>query len=111
MYWGDVVYIYLGSPWFNPVPDALVTDYSVQNDFGDEVGAGDIDNDGRDELLVGAPIQLPWIAGRVYLYTGPDEWIDYGAGVEPGDLPHTPGWYALSQNYPNPFNSSTTIHF
>ena len=22
--WGDVVYVYLGSPWFNPVPDAIL---------------------------------------------------------------------------------------
>jgi hypothetical protein len=108
---GDLIYIYLGSHWFNPVPDAMVTEYSNIYDYGAMLSSGDVNGDGRDEILVTAP-NYPWfMQGRVYLYTGPEEWIDYGAGVEPGELPHHPGWFKLNQNYPNPFNASTTIHF
>jgi len=110
-YWGNVVYIYLGSPWFNPVPDAVVTDYSIYYEFGQTISSGDVNGDGRDELLVSA-VNYGWFGqGKVYLYTGPDEWIDYGAGVEPEELRRYPGWFRLEQNYPNPFNSATSIHF
>jgi hypothetical protein len=109
---GQMVLIYLGGPWFNPVPDARMTDYSVLHNFGAEVATGDINNDGCDEILVCASdYPIATHRGRVHLYSGPDEWIDYGAGITPEDLPHTPGWYSFSQNYPNPFNTSTTIHF
>jgi hypothetical protein len=108
---GMLVYVYLGGPWFNPVPDAIVTDGSVLYNFGETVACGDVDGDGCDELMVSA-INYPWFEqGRVYLFTGPDEWIDYGAGVKPGDIKHVPGWFVLDQNFPNPFNASTMIHF
>jgi len=104
------VQIYLGSPWFNPIPDALVLGWNEYN-FGEILSCGDVNGDGRDELLITAQ-NYPWFEiGRVYLYTGPEEWIDYGAGVEPNDLAYSPGRYKLYQNYPNPFNSSTTIRF
>jgi hypothetical protein len=112
--WGDVVYVYLGSPWFNPVPDAMMIGPSFPlSEYGSELSTGDFDGDGCDEILVSAPYYRigGQEKGRVFLYQGPDEWIDYGAGVEPGDLPHKPGWFKLDQNYPNPFNASTTIHF
>ena len=67
---------------------------------------------GDDELLIGAPgYSLGADQGRVTLYSGPDEWIDYGAGVDPGELPHHPGWFTLSQNFPNPFNAASSFHY
>ncbi len=111
IYWGNVVYIYLGGPWFNGVPDAVVSDYSIYFDFGKTISSGDINGDGRDELLVSA-VNYGWFTyGKVYLYTGPETWIDYGAAVDPEELPRVPGWFKLDQNYPNPFNASTSIHF
>ncbi len=107
-----VVYIYLGSPWFNAMPDASLIDGTSYNDFGSYLSSGDVNGDGYDELLVSAvEYWFGGFQGRVYLYTRPEEWIDYGAPVEPGELPHRPGWFKLDQNYPNPFNATTTIHF
>jgi hypothetical protein len=109
--YGRVVYIYLGGPWFNGIPDALVTGGSGIFNFGDNVASGDIDGDGCDELLVTSSNGYSFNTGRVRLFTGPEEWIDFGAGVEPGEISHHPGWFQLDQNYPNPFNATTTIHF
>lgn len=108
---GNIVYIYLGSPYFNPVPDALMTDWSVYQGFGEALASGDVNGDGRDELLVCAMDPI-WYWGEVYLFEGPETWIDYGVGaVSPGDLQCQPGWFVLDQNYPNPFNATTSIHF
>ncbi|TKJ40702.1 hypothetical protein CEE37_06985 [candidate division LCP-89 bacterium B3_LCP] len=104
------VHVYLGSAWFNPSPDVYINE-SVMHDFGSTISSGDLNGDGCDELLI-THGDYPWFnQGMCDLYTGPEEWIDFGAGVEPGKLPHTPGWYKLDQNYPNPFNATTTIHF
>jgi len=108
---GDIVYIYLGGPWFNPLPDAWVTIYSIIFDFGYTVSTGDVNGDGRDELLVTAQNYGNFNRGRVYLYEGPETWIDSGAAVEPEELRHYPGWFKLNQNYPNPFNATTSVHF
>jgi len=108
---GNTVYLYLGSPWFNPFPDAYVTIYSTIFEFGYTVSTGDVNGDGSDELLVTAKNYNLFYRGRVYLYTGPEEWVDYGAGIEPGDVLRHPGWFVLEQNYPNPFNTTTSIHF
>jgi len=110
---GRVVYIYLGSLDFNGVPDALMTDYSVLNDFGSSLASGDMNGDGRDELAITAgAYPTGSYDGRVYLYEGPPTWIDYGAGgVSPEEIGRYPEGFILRQNYPNPFNTSTTIHF
>jgi hypothetical protein len=109
-YWGDVVYIYLGGEDFNGVPDARMTDYSVLWNFGATTATGDLNGDGRDELAVAAPAYFN--RGRVYLYEGPQTWVDYGAqAVPPEELVRHPGWFVLGQNYPNPCNAATTIPF
>jgi hypothetical protein len=105
-----VLLVYLGGPWFNPVPDALVQGVASYYNWGDEMAVGDVNGDGRDEIL--ATSSDYWFEqGLAQLFTGPETWIDYGAAVDPSDLPRTPGWFKLEQNYPNPFNSSTSIHF
>ena len=108
--WGNVAYIYLGGAWFNPIPDALIIGVATYYNWGEEMAVGDVNGDGRDEILV-ASSNYWFDQGLAQLYTGPETWIDYGAAVEPGDLSRTPGWYKLDQNYPNPFNSSTSVHF
>ena len=107
---GRIVEIYLGGPWFNPVPDALLQGWEYY-EFGETLASGDVNGDGRDELLVSAINYPSFHIGRVYLFEGPETWIDLGAGVEPEELQHYPGWFKLEQNYPNPFNSTTSIHF
>jgi hypothetical protein len=109
--WGlSVCYVYLGGPWFNPVPDAMIYGLDPMYQWGEEMSVGDVNGDGRDEILISASAYW-FYQGLAQLFTGPEEWIDYGAPVEPGELPQTPGWYKLDQNFPNPFNASTTIHF
>jgi hypothetical protein len=107
---GCAAYVYLGGPWFNGVPDAVMQGVASYYNWGEEISVGDVNGDGRDEVLV-ASSNYWFEVGLAQLFTGPPSWIDYGAAVEPGDLSHTPGWYKLDQNYPNPFNSSTSIHF
>lgn len=109
-FYQDAVQIHLGSPDMNAIPDAYLLG-SPLDGWGDYLDAGDINGDGRYELLVCA-MDPTWEWGEVYLYEGPETWIDYGAVTVPGeDLKHHPGWFTLDQNYPNPFNASTTIHF
>jgi hypothetical protein len=111
--YGPVIEIYLGGPWFNPVPDALITpwDYYTYSGLTAAMATGDVNGDGRDELLISAISDVYSDVGRVYLFEGPENWTDLGAGVEPEELVRYPGWFKLDQNYPNPFNSSTCIHF
>jgi hypothetical protein len=111
--YGRIVEIYLGGPWFNPVPDALIPawDYYTITGLGEAVASGDVNGDGRDELLISAISGVYFDIGRAYLFQGPETWTDLGAAVEPEDLVRYPGWFKLDQNYPNPFNSSTSIHF
>jgi hypothetical protein len=111
--YGPVIEIYLGGPWFNPTPDALITswDYYTYSGLTAAMATGDVNGDGRDELLISAITGVYFDIGRAYLFKGPETWTDLGAGVEPEELVRYPGWFKLDQNYPNPFNSTTSIHF
>jgi len=110
---GPIIEIYLGGPWFNPTPDALITswDYYTYSGLTAAMATGDVNGDGRDELLISAISSAYFSIGRAYLFEGPETWTDLGAAVEPEELTRYPGWFKLEQNYPNPFNSSTCIHF
>lgn len=86
------VYIFRGSPgapapWRTLGQTGLGVD--EQNDaFGASLAAGDINNDGRADLAVGAPGEAPGSEGRsgyVYLFrgaaTGPVAWVGLDQGV------------------------------
>jgi hypothetical protein len=108
---GILLALYLGSPWFNGTPDWWFFEFYMY--YGYALNAvGDVNGDGCDEILVGEyTYQYPFNQGMARLFAGNDTLTDLGAGVEPEELQHVPGWFRLDQNYPNPFNSSTSAHF
>jgi hypothetical protein len=108
---GESIYfeVFLGSPWFNGIPDWWYTEFWMIDGYS-LAGVGDVNNDGCDEIMLSLP-DYNFEQGKAYLFAGNPNLVDYGAGIEPGDLQQTPGWFALDQNYPNPFNTSTTMHF
>ena len=73
-------------------------------------GAGDVNGDGVDDLIIGAYLADPGgdaLAGESYVVLGTS--VPTGVAVEHAD--GVPEVFALGQNYPNPFNPSTTIRY
>jgi hypothetical protein len=104
---GGEAWIYLGGNPPDNVQDWHHSDYEV-GDYGQQVGAADINGDGVDEAIVGDPgwwwNNPSYPPGRVYIYDNPYTAVEDEQNIIPYD-------YALYQNYPNPFNSTTTIPF
>jgi len=80
---------------------------SAGDNLGSVAGAGDINGDGRTDVILGAPGSKPdglTNAGSAYVY-----------GLVSTDTPeekgNRPSQFELSQNYPNPFNPTTTIRY
>lgn len=96
---------YFGGAPMDTIPDLFL--YGKENrmyEFGTSLAlAGDINNDGKTELLVGAPYSnaVGSSMGRVYIYSAGS--INSGVEIEE----------KLSQNqvYPNPFSFETTIKY
>jgi hypothetical protein len=66
-------YIYFGGPAMDDVPDIVLTGVAADDNFGWSVsGAGDVNNDGYDDVIVGAPSNNAGgaDAGRAYLFLG-----------------------------------------
>ncbi len=67
------VYIYFGGPGFDTIPDVILNG-GHENDleqFGNSVsGSGDVNNDGFDDIIIGARTFGPNIQGRIYIYFG-----------------------------------------
>jgi len=68
------VYLYYGGPDMDTIPDIVMTGEDANNYFGYSVaGAGDVNGDGYDDVLVGAyryENSDYWEVGRAYLYLG-----------------------------------------
>ncbi|MFO7608051.1 MAG: Ig-like domain-containing protein [Candidatus Krumholzibacteriia bacterium] len=68
-----VVYVYLGGPALDAVPDLVLQGEASSDQFGTAVaGCGDVNGDGWDDLVVGAPRHdgAALNAGRAYVYFG-----------------------------------------
>jgi hypothetical protein len=66
------VYIYFGGPNFDTIPDVILNGghNNDQEAFGSTVsGSGDVNNDGFDDVIVGA-MNYGYNHGRVYIYYG-----------------------------------------
>ncbi len=104
---GGEAWINLGGDPPDNVEDWRHSDYEV-GDYGQQVGAADINGDGVDEAIVGDPgwwyNNPSYPPGRVYVYKNP-----YTAVKD--DEQQLPFAFTLGQNYPNPFNSSTIIPY
>ena len=84
------------------------------DDFSGSVsGAGDVNGDGFDDIIIGASEVAPGgvlRAGESYVVFGASLLsVPSGVALEP--LDGVPEVFALGQNYPNPFNPSTTIRY
>ncbi len=83
--------------------DCRLSGPAIGDLFGSAIASGDVNGDGVDDLVVGAPHACT--TGAVYVYFGrPRSEMHRRKEMNPGD-------FFLSQNYPNPFNSETCIRF
>jgi hypothetical protein len=68
--WTGRAYVYYGGSPMNNAADVTLTGEATNNDFGYSVsGAGDVNNDGYDDVIVGA-IYYSSEIGRAYVYYG-----------------------------------------
>ncbi|RJP78887.1 MAG: hypothetical protein C4524_05940 [Candidatus Zixiibacteriota bacterium] len=107
----QAVRIWLGG--HHPTAQCDATIYgNPYKDFGYSLATGDIDHDGCDELLIAEKAWDFNPEGAVYLFDGPQTWIDYGDTVDvaSGAIP-SPAAFTLHPPHPNPFNPATTLRF
>jgi len=99
-----IAYIWLGGASMDDVPDASMRGDSMYVCVGFRVAsAGDVDGDGRDEVMVSHyPASSTWHAVWVCKYTG--------TGIDEAHVaqPSLPGRWRISCA-PNPFRGSATI--
>ena len=97
-------YIYLGGQELDNTPDEIYEGELDADNYGYSVSCGgDINNDGKSDIVVGAYMYPE--NGAAYLYLS-----DLNSSVENPSLQVTETFH-LSQNNPNPFNSSTNIKY
>jgi len=83
------VLVFQGGPTGLPAaPSAILQGYGLESEYGDSVaGAGDVNGDGYDDLLVGAPGYRGYgtygpVRGRVFVYLGSSYGISYSPATE-----------------------------
>ena len=101
--------IYYGGSIFDTIPDLAIEDRDSVGFTGNISIAGDLNNDGYDEIISFAPYwpnpstENP--QGKVYIYS-------YNKFVSIKDYKENiPENFILYQNYPNPFNPKTIINY
>ncbi|MCB0264661.1 MAG: T9SS type A sorting domain-containing protein, partial [Calditrichaeota bacterium] len=75
--------------------------------YDDSIGIGDVDGDGRDDLVIGQAISVgndTYTEAMIFKYNPEAQSVE-----DHNTLISTE--FALFQNYPNPFNPATTIAF
>ena len=104
--------IYLADP-FAPVD--LVIHGLPRDEIGRSAAVGDVDGDGKDDLLIGAPGSRN-STGEAYVVLGTTlngslskQFAERPMAAEESAL--VPEQYVLEQNHPNPFNPETEICF
>jgi hypothetical protein len=102
--------IYLGGNPMNGEPDWIGSIYEGVTSVN---GAGDVNGDGYDDILIGGIVNWgqdrDW--GKVYILAGNPNLVDIGTGIDDSETDNIVQNFKLYQNYPNPFNASTTIRY
>ncbi len=105
-------YFFMGSAYANGSIDMdIPCPAIVGTKFGTSVAVGDFNNDGYDDVAIGAPYNgYPIHEGKVYVYAGNDSLAETTpVSIRSEEIPSVDG---IEFNaYPNPFNPVTTISF
>lgn len=100
----DKNYIYYGGSPMDSIPDLYIPSEGGWSDIGSSLSfAGDVNNDGYSDLLIGSPYSnaVGSGMGRVFIYSSNTK----NTGIK------IVNDKSFSQIYPNPFNSQITIKF
>lgn len=69
--WKGCAYIFWGGRYMDNMPDITLTGDEEGGQFGASVaGAGDVNGDGFDDVICGAPIAQFWAQGKAYIFFG-----------------------------------------
>ena len=102
----SLVFIYYGSKDSEKIEEDVINSEAHREWFGISLShAGDINNDGLSDILIGAPFNSATgtYNGRAYIYSVTDNVPILNTNENYINS------FELFQNYPNPFNSETTI--
>jgi hypothetical protein len=73
----SIVFLYYGGANMDTIPDfQFIPPYGIQDMLGQISGAGDVNNDGYDDFIVGVPYNWYDGIGRAYLFLGGDTLAD-----------------------------------